>query len=149
MAGEDTQELVKLTGRFAHAYMRWLRARMGETGGGNPTQVQLLHVLNCQGPQKMHDLGRQLGVTSRNVTKLVDGLEEAGLVYRQDVPGDRRAILVSLSAAGQERERELACQGLEVVAPLFEKHLTASERAELARLVRILLAALGQNEAGW
>src|SRR5262249_48340617 len=109
---DDAQDLVKLTGRFSHAYMRWLRARMGQVGGRNPTQVQMLLMLSCQGPQKMIDLGQHLGVTARNVTKLVDALEAEGLVTRQDVPGDRRAVLVQLSEAGRQRQQEWAAQGM-------------------------------------
>src|SRR5262245_66403784 len=100
----EAQELVKLTGRFAHAYMRWLRARMEQVGGRNPTQVHLLHILNCQGPQKMADLGQHLGVTPRNVTKLVDALEDEGLVCREAVPGDRRAVVVQLAPAALQGE---------------------------------------------
>jgi DNA-binding MarR family transcriptional regulator len=141
---DDAQELVKLTGRFSHAYMRWLRARMEQAGGRNPTQIQMLHILNCQGPQKMIDLGQHLGVTARNVTKLVDALEAEGLVSRQDVPGDRRAVLVQLSEAGRQRQQEWACQGMDLVAGFFREHLSAEERAELARLLRRLLDGLGQ-----
>src|SRR4051812_30394700 len=141
---DEAQELVKLTGRFSHSYMRWLRARMEQAGGRNPTQVQLLHILHCQGPQKMADLGQHLGVTARNVTKLVDALEAEGLVCRLDVPGDRRAFLVQLSEAGQERQREWACQGMDVVAGFFRDRLSEAERAELARLLRRLLEGLDQ-----
>src|SRR5262245_23924067 len=126
---DDSQELVKLTGRFAHAYMRWLRAQMEQTGEGNPTGVQLLYILHCQGPQKMSDLGRHLGVTARNVTKLVDALETEGLVCRHEVPGDRRAVLVRLSDAGRQRQREWACAGMEVVWSLFRTRLSEAERA--------------------
>jgi DNA-binding MarR family transcriptional regulator len=140
---DDAQELVKLAGKFSHAYMRWLRGRM-QASGRNPTQVQLLHILNCQGPQKMHDLGQHLGVTPRNVTKLVDALEEEGLACRLDVPGDRRAILVQLSEAGRQRVREYACEGLEVVSGFFRERLSETEQAELARLLRRLLEGLDQ-----
>jgi DNA-binding MarR family transcriptional regulator len=139
---DDSQELVKLMGRFSHAYMRWLRAQMEQTGDGNPTGVQLLHILNCQGPQKMSDLGQHLGVTARNVTKLVDALEEEGLVCRQDVPGDRRAVQVRLSETGRQRQCEWASAGMEVVSSLFRTRLTETERAELARLLRLLLEGL-------
>jgi len=141
---DEAQELVKLTGRFSHAYMRWLRARMEQAGGRNPTQVQMLHILHCQGPQKMIDLGQHLGVTARNVTKLVDALEAEGLVCRLDMPGDRRAVLVQMSEAGRQRQREWACQGMDVVAGFFRARLSEPERAELARLLRRLLDGLDQ-----
>src|SRR5262249_22869967 len=142
--GDGAEELVKLTGRFSHAYMRWLRARMEQTGGRNPTQVQLLHILHCQGPQKMTDLGQHLGVTARNVTKLVDALEAEGLVGRLAVPGARRAVLVQLSEAGRQRQREWASQGMDVVAGFFRERLSEPERAELARLLGRLLEGLDQ-----
>jgi DNA-binding MarR family transcriptional regulator len=145
---DDAQELVKVTGRFSHAYMRWLRARMEQTGGRNPTQVHLLHVLHCQGPQKMIDLVQHLGVTARNVTKLVDALEAEGLVCREDVPDDRRAVLVQLSDAGRQRQREWASEGLEVGAALFRAHLSAAEQGELLRLLRRLLGGLEQTCEG-
>ena len=145
---DDSQELVKLTGRFAHAYMRWLRARMEQTGGRNPTQVHLLHILHCQGSQKMIDLGQHLGVTARNVTKLVDALEEEGLVSREEVPGDRRAVLVRLSEAGRQRQREWASAGMEVGAALFRAHLSEAEQAELLRLLRRLLEGLDEGPCG-
>jgi DNA-binding MarR family transcriptional regulator len=141
----EARELVPLMGRFAHSWMRWLRARMEEAGVGNPTQVQLLHILHCQGALKMTDLGERLGVTPRNVTKLVDALESEGLVCRREVPGDRRAVLVELKPAGQERQRELARQGMDRVSVFFEEHLSPAEQAELARLLRKLLAGLGQD----
>jgi DNA-binding MarR family transcriptional regulator len=145
---DGAEELVRLTGRFAHAYMRWLRARMEQTGGRNPTQVHLLHILHCQGPQKMIDLGQHLGVTARNVTKLVDALEEEGLVSRADLPGDRRAVVVELSAAGRDRQREWASAGMAVGAALFREHLTVAEQADLARLFRRLLEGLDEPGCG-
>jgi DNA-binding MarR family transcriptional regulator len=145
---DDAQELVKLTGRFVHAYMRWLRARMEQTGGRNPTQVHLLHILGCQGPLKMIDLGQHLGVTARNVTKLVDALEEEGLVRREDVPGDRRAVLVQLTEAGRQRQREWSSAGLEIGAALFRAHLSDEDQAELVRMLRQLLEGLDEPPCG-
>ena len=142
---DDALELVKLTGRFSHAYVRWLRARMEQIGGRNPTQVHLLHVLHCQGPMKMIDLGQHLGVTPRNVTKLVDALEAEGLVSREDVPDDRRAVLVRLSDAGVRRQQEWASRGMEVGAALFRAHLSESDQADLVRLLSRLLEGLGER----
>jgi DNA-binding MarR family transcriptional regulator len=47
-------------------------------------------------------LARTLGVTPRNVTGLLDGLQGDGLVLREAHPTDRRATLVSLSTRGRE-----------------------------------------------
>jgi DNA-binding MarR family transcriptional regulator len=137
----DARELVELMGRFGRTYWRWVRACAEESGGGSPTQVGLLRVLECHGPLKMAELGHHLGVTPRNVTKLVDALEEEGLVRRKAVPRDRRATLVELTPRGGAQAQALFCQGMEAAVSLFEE-LSSGEREQLARLLRRLLAGL-------
>jgi DNA-binding MarR family transcriptional regulator len=137
----DARELVELMGRFGRTYWRWVRACAEESGGGNPTQVGLLRVLQCHGPLKMAQLGHQLGVTPRNVTKLVDALEADGLVHRKAVARDRRATLVELSPQGAAQAQALFYQGMEAAVALFEE-LSPADREQLARLLRQLLAGL-------
>ncbi|MFF3671908.1 MarR family winged helix-turn-helix transcriptional regulator [Microtetraspora malaysiensis] len=47
------------------------------------------------------ELARAGGVSSRNVTGLVDTLERDGLVRRVPDPKDRRSVLAEITAAGQ------------------------------------------------
>ncbi len=137
----EPRELVELMGRFGRTYWRWVRAQTEQAGSGKPTQVGLLRVLHCHGPLKMADLGHHLGVTPRNVTKLVDALEEEHLVRRKSVPKDRRATLVELTAQGQAQIRGLFCGGMEAAADLFEE-LPREDRKQLKQLLLRLLDGL-------
>ncbi len=47
------------------------------------------------------DLAQAAGVSSRNVTGLVDTLEKDGLVRRDQDPQDRRSVQVSITPAGK------------------------------------------------
>ncbi|GAB3161985.1 MarR family winged helix-turn-helix transcriptional regulator [Microbispora hainanensis] len=47
------------------------------------------------------ELARAAGVSSRNVTGLVDTLERDGLVRRVPDPGDRRSVLAEITPAGR------------------------------------------------
>jgi DNA-binding MarR family transcriptional regulator len=49
------------------------------------------------------ELTRALLVTAGNVTVIVEGLAKRGLVERLPVPGDRRAVRLRLTEAGQTR----------------------------------------------
>lgn len=51
---------------------------------------------------KMSEISELLRVSNGNVTGIVDKLSEEGLTQRVPVPGDRRASLVKLTAAGVE-----------------------------------------------
>ncbi|MFD0506250.1 MarR family winged helix-turn-helix transcriptional regulator [Streptomyces chiangmaiensis] len=69
--------------------------------GLTTARAGLLWVLFHEGPMTQRDLARQLRVTPRNVTGLLDALEGDGLVERGPHPTDRRATLVSLTAQGR------------------------------------------------
>ncbi len=57
---------------------------------------------------KMNELSRRMMVTGGNVTGITDQLVTEGLVERLAVPGDRRAFLVRLTAAGRASFAEMA-----------------------------------------
>ncbi len=92
--------------------MRWLEATA--SGGLSYPRVRLLEALGCEGPAMMRSLGERLGLSPRNMTALVDSLEDEGLVRRRPHPSDRRALLV-----------ELTDEGIEVAAAAFEQRITA------------------------
>jgi DNA-binding MarR family transcriptional regulator len=57
---------------------------------------------------KMSELSTVLRVSNGNVTGIVDRLEAEGLAVRLPVEGDRRAMLVRLTPAGETSFAELA-----------------------------------------
>jgi DNA-binding MarR family transcriptional regulator len=78
-----------------------MNSSLGELGL-TPARTHLLWELCHRGPSTQRVLADALGVTPRNVTGLVDGLEETGYVTRQPHPRDRRATLVTLTDRGTE-----------------------------------------------
>ncbi|MBB1254831.1 MarR family transcriptional regulator [Streptomyces sp. OF3] len=71
------------------------------------------------GPMTQRALATQLGVTPRNVTGLLDALQEDGLVVREAHPTDRRATLVSLTEKGGSVTSALRDGRDELAALLF------------------------------
>jgi DNA-binding MarR family transcriptional regulator len=80
------------------------------------TVVWLVH---RGGPQTQRELARAIGVTARNVTALVDGLEESGFVRRTAHPEDRRALRVQLTEQGSAVTAGLAADYEQHSAYLF------------------------------
>ena len=87
---------------------------------------------------KMSELSGVLRVSNGNVTGIVDRLVEEGFVARNPVPGDRRAMMVALTAAGVSQFETLAAAHEALVDGLLGR-VTATEAeamtADLARLV--------------
>ncbi|WP_292339526.1 MarR family transcriptional regulator [Mesorhizobium sp.] len=85
-------------------------------------------------PAGMSELGESLGMSPRNMTVLVDGLESEGLVRRVSHHQDRRIKLVELTEAGRQvAEQEIGPSHL-AAAALFDD-FTPEERGELLRLL--------------
>lgn len=86
-----------------------------------------------------------LHVTPRNVTKLVDALEEGGFVTRAGQPGDRRAVLVRLTRKGRA-----AVARMESEADAFAKQLFGDlppvDRATVVRALNQVITRLGGAE---
>jgi DNA-binding MarR family transcriptional regulator len=65
------------------------------------TEVGVLRVLHA-GPRRITELAAEERVTQPAITLLVNRLAERGWVERIPDPSDGRAVLVSLTAAGEE-----------------------------------------------
>jgi DNA-binding MarR family transcriptional regulator len=70
--------------------------------GLSRARASVLWALHQRGPSTQRELADLIGVTPRNITGLLDGLEADGFAERGRHPTDRRAALVSLTAKGTE-----------------------------------------------
>jgi len=99
-------------------------------------QVWVLGALSS-GPRRMTDLAECAQTSQASLTGIVDRLEEQGLVERLRLAVDRRVVEVALTDAGRDEMRlkhgRIMNRLDEALAPL-----TAEERAELLRLVRMI-----------
>lgn len=140
-AGEDLRvRLVEEFAAFGPAYLRWVKSRLQE-GGISYARMRLLSALHCNGPQIMSSLSEWLGVTPRNVTALVDALEEEGLVKRRSHPSDRRATIIELTPRGAETCGGIYDEHREAVSGLFVG-LSEDEQHELISLLEKLRGLL-------
>lgn len=138
--GEQTLRLVDEFACFGAPYMKWVKSRLQEDG---PTyaRMRLLGALHCKGSQIMTSISDELGVTRRNVTALVDALEEEDLVRRRPHPTDRRATVIELTDRGAETVDRMYDEHRTAVAELFVV-LSREDQAELIRLLGTLREAL-------
>jgi len=140
------EEIALLMTEFGKAFTRKVFAEVGRAGT-TPARARLLMVLQCRGSCKMSEIGAELGVTPRNVTKLVDGLEAERLVVPEQHPEDRRATLIRLTAHGMQVCKESALANHAVIASIFER-LSAADRKHLARIFQHLIEILQAESPG-
>jgi DNA-binding MarR family transcriptional regulator len=125
---------------FGPSYIRWAKSRLQDRGL-TYARMRLLGTLHCGGPRIMSSISDELGVTRRNVTALVDALEDEGLVRRQPHPTDRRATVIELTPEGERTTGAMYDEHRQAVAELFAD-LSEEDQRELIRLVGLLRDAL-------
>jgi DNA-binding MarR family transcriptional regulator len=86
------------------------------------------------------EIARAVLLTRSGITRLVQGLERAGLVERVECPDDARGFLVALTPAGLELVRSARETHLEGVAELFTDRYSDEELETLAELLERLPA---------
>ena len=139
---ELRHRLVKETADFAHAYVRWMDTNDCERM--SYPRLRLLEQLHCVGPNRMGALGDELGLTPRNMTALVDSMEQEGLVARKADPTDRRAVMVELTDLGLRTADDLLEPRIKELAALFDPLAPVDQERLLASL-RILLDGLRER----
>ena len=112
--------------------------------GLSPGQPKVLEYLRLHGTQNQRSIADYCRIEPATVGSILTRMEEAGLVERRQKPGDRRALSVSLTAAGES--------AAEAVAQLFDRAdrqasslLTQAETEHLTALLEKVCAALPEE----
>src|ERR1700678_1822441 len=135
-------QLVDLMAAFGSHYVRFGRSCLPDSDGMTVPRGTMLGLLANKGERiVMGELGELLGMSPRNVTVLVDGLEKEQMVRRVPHERDRRATYIEITEKGKGVAAAILAPHKKAIAGLFDS-LTAKERQELAGLLSKLLATL-------
>ena len=113
---------------------RLLSAQLQSEHGLTLNAYECLLVLSTEPEQRLKrvDLARRLLLTPSGVTRMLDGLEDAGLVERASCSTDRRIIYAQLTAAGSDKLKEAAGSHVASIHELFEGQLSEAEIRKLS-----------------
>lgn len=116
--------------------LRGLRSTDRESGVG-PAQLSALSVLVMGGARTLNDLARIEDVRAPTMTRVVQGLERAGLATRRRDAQDARRVWIRASAKGQRLLHAARGRRVDELGTLLA-NLSARDRATLRRASQIL-----------
>jgi MarR family transcriptional regulator, organic hydroperoxide resistance regulator len=95
------QELTEALRDFFKAARR-ARGRAAQDSPADGVSLAQYHLLEplAGGPKTNRELAELAGISAPTATRMIDGLLQRGLVTRIEDPGDRRAVVISLTADG-------------------------------------------------
>ena len=108
---------------------------------------EALYVLSRADGQRMKrvDLAERLVLTPSGVTRLLEGLEAAGLVEKVACDTDLRVSYAQLTDAGREKLEQASCGHTGSVRSILEERLTGDEIEQLGELLGKLPGALDES----
>jgi DNA-binding MarR family transcriptional regulator len=109
--------------------------------GVPPGQLSALSVLVFGGERTIAELAQTEQVTSPTMTRIVDGLERAGLAKRHPHPDDGRAMLVRATAKGRRIMERGRRNRVQLITGLLQG-MPPDDLAAVARATAALAYAL-------
>ena len=144
LADELIEELVSTPREKMNAYRAWHR------GALSLVHLNVLSVLEAEGPISMGRLAEALDVSVASATGIVSRMTTRGVVERRHDTADRRVVLVHLTEAGSNVNQSLEAHHRERLGQLLEQ-LSAEEMTGFLLGLRAMHAArarlLAQAEA--
>ena len=96
----------------------------------------LLHLARAEERRMRRvDLAERLILTASGVTRLLDGLEQAGYVDRDSCASDRRVTYAVLTDAGLAKLKEASTSHVADIRSYFESRFSAEELDQLVALL--------------
>ncbi|MDT0342178.1 MarR family winged helix-turn-helix transcriptional regulator [Streptomyces litchfieldiae] len=105
--------------------------------GARRYHYALLSALDEFGPASQAALGRRCGIDRSDVVAAINELAADGFVVRSPDPADRRRNVITVTEAGL-RQLERGYRAVEAVQDELLAPLSAGERRELVRLLRLV-----------
>jgi DNA-binding MarR family transcriptional regulator len=154
MAATSTTSTAELTGwvtflRAHAAITRELSAELQREHGLTLHDYEvLLHLAHADGGMMRRvDLSKSVLLSASGITRLLEGLERAGLVAKETCSSDGRVSYAKLTDAGHDRLREAAVTHVRGVEALFASRYSPSELETLAQLLsRLPLAGSASTD---
>ena len=128
---ELAAELILQSGRLIRLIAAQASTGMSATGS------RTLARLEESGPARITDLAAAEHVAQPTMTALVDRMERAGYVRRQQHAVDGRVVLVAITDAGRAQRARGRHAMAEVLAPRLRR-LSVEQREQLSRHARVL-----------
>ena len=146
---KDTRaQFAPLVANVAREWRRAVDARLQVYGLTEATWLPLLRIARSEAPMRQNELAASLSLDGSSVVRLLDALENSGLVERCEDPADRRAKSLVLTSRGRRTvdQVERVSQDIRdlVLGEVSDEDLARSFR--LLETVRDRLGSLAKAE---
>lgn len=146
--GEADERLGALIGLTNRQWRRAVDLRLQKYGLTEAMWMPLLRLAQASAPMRQKDLAAALLLDSSSIVRILNGLEEAGLIERTEDKEDRRAKAIGITSQGRSLVRKVEATSedvqREVLAGLSPDDIATAKRV-LDDICRVLLRLNGEG----
>lgn len=140
---ENAMELAFTLRTVSNSLFADLHQRLRSAEASSPRVLNTLLVIIGLGEVHQGDLAELNDLSKAGVSHLVEEMVQAGLIERRSVPGDRRSVLLGITALG----REAFLRDFQIFHDGEVEWMSALEDAERTELLRLLVKLQHSNPA--
>jgi DNA-binding MarR family transcriptional regulator len=133
-----------LTGAFATYISTAIETNVSELGGRSLNHEAALVTIYNHPNDTIDSLSKVLWLTHSGAVRLVNTLEEQGLVKRLKSPEDARAVILATTSEGDKRVENILEQREKAIENVF-KHFDSRQKQEFISLLGIAMKGLTQE----
>ena len=111
----------------------------------NPTDAECIDFLMEMGPSTAGDLAKVTRLTTGAITSVIDRLQKAGFVKRENDPGDRRKVIITFIPKKHEKAKQYYAAMAKDVYELYSGY--SESNLKLLTKHSDALTAIFQNHA--
>ena len=149
MMEKELLEYLNLLRDFGRIYTRRIMSGDADVADLKQSQVKAIYAFRDRDSYSMKELADNAGVKLPNMTLMIDEMEQAGMVSRVRDKGDRRKVLVGLTAKGRKVRNRFLEKRQSFAKEMFLR-LQRDDKEELlsslASVCRILDKTLSEKE---
>lgn len=124
-----------------------IETRLRQACGASFSECRVMQLLDeARRPLRIGDIAAQLRMSTVNVTRAVDRLSNRNWVRRMGASRDRKAVFVSVTDEGLEKQRVIAHTIDDLGRSLLWKHLNRAERKAIREVTRTVIEGLRLKE---
>ncbi|HEX7115665.1 MAG TPA: MarR family transcriptional regulator [Steroidobacter sp.] len=134
------EEFARELGRVSRRWRTRVDERLAKTGLTSARWTTLLQLSRSNEPLSQKDLAARVGIEGPTLVRLLDALEEQGLIERQPSAQDRRVKIVRLTRAARP-----VLNQIERIAREVREEVLGAVRSSDLKMCTAVLRAIGDR----
>ena len=145
-AMKDEKYISNLIGAFATSVSTAIESQISELGGRSLSHEAALVAIHNHPNETIDVLSKVLGLTHSGAVRLINTLEQEGLIARKKSVQDARSVVLCTTQEGSERVEEILCSREAAIVKVLD-HFSKEQKQSFTELLEVAMGNLTDKQS--